>query len=71
MKTIKHKKLEKMLEFENIEPTKNAENLVKIITELGINHCVVTNTKPCHSGAFQEKITISQRVEELDHERRL
>ena len=55
-KMIKQKKLEKMLEFEDIEPTKNAENLVKTITELGINHCVVTNTNRVIVDHFKKKL---------------
>lgn len=55
-KMIKQKKLEKMLEFEDIEPTKNAENLVKIIAELGINHCVVTNTNRVIAEHFKKRL---------------
>jgi len=41
---IKQKKLEIILNINGIKFVKNAELLIQAISELGINHCVVTNT---------------------------
>jgi S-adenosylmethionine synthetase len=55
---IKRKKLEYILEFDDITFMKNADIFIQTIVDLGINHCVVTNTNRTVVEHFKKKLPL-------------
>jgi beta-phosphoglucomutase len=59
---IKREKLEWMLKMNDVKFMKNADTFINTINELGINHCVVTNTNKVVVDHFREKLPLLNKL---------
>ena len=59
---IKKEKLEWMLKMNDVKFMKNADTFINTINELGINHCVVTNTNKVVVDHFREKLPLLNKL---------
>lgn len=62
VKRIKNEKLEWMLKMDNVKCMKNADVFINTINDLGINHCVVTNTNKAVVNHFREKLPLLNKL---------
>lgn len=59
---IKKEKLEWMLKLDDIKFMKNADVFINTISELGINHCVVTNTNKIVVDHFRQRLPLLNKL---------
>lgn len=59
---IKREKLEWMLRMDDVKCMKNADTFIHTITELGINHCVVTNTNKVVVDHFRQRLPVLNKL---------